>query len=124
MNIIDLFIKRRKKVERLTKALAREKKWAEECMCGWTDAVEKRRMYELALNSKARYYVEIEHKYVALKAIVLAIDDERITDKYKKALETLAETVHAKHSSGSSYREGVTDAAEEAVLSLYTSSQT
>jgi len=90
MNLIDLFIKRRKKVERLTKALAEARRQLEEDEINskyysfWNDAVSSCAAYQGIYKKYFDKYHELEDKYTTLKAIVLAIDDERIKEAVKE----------------------------------------
>lgn len=86
MNLIDLFIKRRKKVERLTRKLARPRRdfgFSMEMKNEQIRAMD-RNAYESAIpyirkcSKLEAEYEDLEDKYATLKAIVLAIDDERI----------------------------------------------
>ena len=86
MNIIDLFIKRRNKVKRLTRKLIEARKredyirifvsgrWRNYTRYGLEDAIHRRDEQIIDLKKKLS---EIEDKYTMLKAIVLSIDDEK-----------------------------------------------
>ena len=88
MNLYDLFIRRRAKVERLTKALAKAhnvmhftlQAHRHEMSSVMMSSYNSAQPYIAEASKLKKEYKDLEDKYTALKAIVLSIDDERIKE--------------------------------------------